>query len=378
MSQSLSIIVICKNEEKVIERCITAISEDLRSYDEIIVVDTGSTDNTLSILNRMKNIKILHFPWNDDFSEARNFGIANANKDWIFFIDSDEILVKGSLYFLEEAIENIESNSKESEKIVFAPKIINKDDSVLYNAGRILPNDGSVRFNGIVHEYPYITKGNLYLISIKMPKVVVKHDGYEKIVVKDKDKIRRNTQLLKKIIDREPNNSRYYYFYYRDARPLLSDEEYECAMLAFFEKFPNDSYSNQVAKDLSFYFLSHNKNDEAEKYIDILFKSASEGNVEDRSVAIYLTAIKEIQKMKLQKKELLKLLIYTKANVIKQEESLFANGYAFDDLIGLLFFDLGDFNSAYMIGDILNSEKFDSNLTKLLANIREGILKDEL
>lgn len=369
MSQSLSIVIICKNEERVIARCIEAIHEDIREYDEIIVVDTGSTDNTLSILATMKNIKILHFDWKDDFAEARNFGISNSIKDWVFFIDSDEILIKGSIDHLDDAIKNTLKHANDGERIVFAPKIINTDDSVLYNAGRILPNDNTVKFEGVIHEYPTVIGESLNLVSIKMPKIVVKHDGYEDSVIKNKNKALRNTTLIEKILKQNPNDSRYYYFYYRDAKPMLTDQEYEQGMLNFFKKFPADSYSNQVAKDLGFYYLSKNKNDEAEKYITMLFESAERGTVEDRSVAIYLTGIKEIQKLKAQQKELLRLLIYTRDNVLNQEESLFENGYAFDDLIGLLFFQLEDYKTAYEIAHKLNANNFSANLPKMLKKL---------
>jgi len=369
MGVYFSLVIICKNEERVIERCVRAIQKEQRVNDELIVIDTGSTDGTLNILAKIKNIKIFHFDWTDNFAEARNYGISKAMKDWVFFIDSDEILLKGSLQILSNAIKKISALSDDKERIVFAPKIVNTDGSILYNSGNILPNDGTVKYNGSIHEYPVVVDKSLHLVSIKMPKVVVKHDGYENFVVKSKDKTLRNTKLIKKMLQKNPNSSRYYYFYYRDAKPILTDQEYEQGLLNFFRKFPEDSYSNQVAKDLAFYYLSKNKNDEADKYIAMLFESADSGTIEDRSVAIYLTGIKEIQKIKEKQKELLKLLIFTRDNAVNQEESLFENGYAFDDLIGMLFFQLEDFKTAKEIASNLDSNNFPSNLSKMLKNL---------
>ena len=85
---TISLCMIVKNEEKNLERC-------LKSYaplmDEIIVVDTGSTDKTKEIASRFTD-KIYDFKWVDDFSAARNFSFEKATCDYIFSADADEVL----------------------------------------------------------------------------------------------------------------------------------------------------------------------------------------------------------------------------------------------------------------------------------------------
>lgn len=85
-SVTVSAIIICFNEEKLIRRCIESIQPC--NFDEIIVVDTGSTDNTLQILQslqeRMHNLHIYAIQWEDDFAKARNFGLNLAESDWVF------------------------------------------------------------------------------------------------------------------------------------------------------------------------------------------------------------------------------------------------------------------------------------------------------
>ena len=85
---TISLCMIVKNEEKNLERC-------LKSYaplmDEIIVVDTGSTDRTKEIAARFTD-KIYDFKWVDDFSAARNFSFEKATCDYIFSADADEVL----------------------------------------------------------------------------------------------------------------------------------------------------------------------------------------------------------------------------------------------------------------------------------------------
>lgn len=85
MLRNFSVIIICKNEERVIKRCIESIQKNLKNNDEIIVVDTGSTDNTIKIISSIENVKLFNYEWKDDFADARNFGISKAKKDWIFY-----------------------------------------------------------------------------------------------------------------------------------------------------------------------------------------------------------------------------------------------------------------------------------------------------
>jgi len=82
---SISSVVITKNEENNIKRCLESISFS----DEIIVVDDFSTDKTLDIAKRYKT-KIFKRNLNQNFAEQRNFGLLKANSKWVLFIDADE------------------------------------------------------------------------------------------------------------------------------------------------------------------------------------------------------------------------------------------------------------------------------------------------
>lgn len=164
MLRNFSVIIICKNEERVIKRCIESIQKNLKKNDEIIVVDTGSTDNTIKIISSIENVKLFNYEWKDDFADARNFGISKAKKDWIFFIDSDEIMSKGCLEQLNASINEAMAYSENNEKLVFSPKAVNTDDSVFYNAGRIFANDGNIKYEGCVHEYPVVTDKSLTVL----------------------------------------------------------------------------------------------------------------------------------------------------------------------------------------------------------------------
>jgi len=85
---TISLCMIIKNEGKVLSRCLDSIKDLM---DEIIIIDTGSTDNTKEIAKNYTD-KIYDFEWIDDFSAARNYSFSKANKDYIYVADADEVL----------------------------------------------------------------------------------------------------------------------------------------------------------------------------------------------------------------------------------------------------------------------------------------------
>jgi glycosyltransferase involved in cell wall biosynthesis len=85
---TISLCMIVKNEEKLLARCLDSVSDLM---DEIIIVDTGSTDDTKKVAARYTD-KIFDFKWVDDFSAARNYAFSKATMDYIYSCDADEIL----------------------------------------------------------------------------------------------------------------------------------------------------------------------------------------------------------------------------------------------------------------------------------------------
>lgn len=87
---TISLCMIVKNEEKVLARCLDSV-KDL--VDEIIIVDTGSTDNTKTIAGNYTD-KIYDFAWIDDFAAARNYAFSRATQDYILWLDADDLLLE--------------------------------------------------------------------------------------------------------------------------------------------------------------------------------------------------------------------------------------------------------------------------------------------
>jgi len=88
MPKTISAVLIVKNEEAMLARCL----ESVKDADEIIICDTGSTDNTIEIAKKYTDKVYTDFVWCDDYAKARNHAKSKATGDWILSIDADEVL----------------------------------------------------------------------------------------------------------------------------------------------------------------------------------------------------------------------------------------------------------------------------------------------
>lgn len=86
---TVSLCMIVKNEEKVLKRCLDSVAD---LVEELIIVDTGSTDSTKEIAAAYPGVLLYDFAWVDDFAAARNFAFSKATKDYIYSADADEVL----------------------------------------------------------------------------------------------------------------------------------------------------------------------------------------------------------------------------------------------------------------------------------------------
>jgi GT2 family glycosyltransferase/Flp pilus assembly protein TadD/glycosyltransferase involved in cell wall biosynthesis len=128
---AVSLCMIVKNEEPYLAKCLASVKPVV---DEMIVIDTGSTDRTKDIA-KIFGAQVFDFEWGEDFSQARNFSISKASGDWIFIMDGDEVL--SSLDY--ETFKNIVQKSPRS---VVAYSIVTRNYCALANSFGWVPNDG--------------------------------------------------------------------------------------------------------------------------------------------------------------------------------------------------------------------------------------------
>lgn len=186
----LSLCMICKNEEKKIARCINSVKEKV---DEIVVVDTGSTDRTIGIVKKL-GAKVFEIPWEDDFSKAKNHAISKSQGDWIIFLDADEYLMASHLEYLRNYILEAENMKKDS---IFI-EIVNLDEEKVlstFKTIRIFKHHPDISFKGRIHESLAKKGGKLEAITFTEPLRVL-HDGYSKEAMEEKSKVDRNLEIL--------------------------------------------------------------------------------------------------------------------------------------------------------------------------------------
>ena len=161
MPQTVSLCMITKNEEKYLEQCLNSVKD---IADEIIIVDTGSTDRTKEIAKKFK-AKIYDFKWADDFSAARNESLRHATKDWIIVLDADETLDKEGISMIKDLVngkedaflllqKNYTNDSKIAGFVNDGHSYQNKKYAGWYGSfiARLFRNKKGFEFEGTVHE----------------------------------------------------------------------------------------------------------------------------------------------------------------------------------------------------------------------------------
>lgn len=188
-TQSISLCMIVKNEEKSLPACLASLKP---AVDEMIVVDTGSTDRTVEIASAF-GARVDNFAWNGNFSDARNHALSKAKGAWILVMDADEVLSKRDYSVIKETV-----SSAGCQKIAWSVLTRNytakvhaqgwvSNDGVFPNEERadgwhpswkvrLFPNLPLIRFTGEVHEMvekSLLTGG----YSIHKASFVVHHYG---------------------------------------------------------------------------------------------------------------------------------------------------------------------------------------------------------
>jgi tetratricopeptide (TPR) repeat protein len=193
---TISACMIVKNEEILLPGCL----ESIRDWvDEIIIVDTGSTDRTVEIA-KSYGAKIYFREWDGDFSAARNYSLSKATCDWIFIIDADEEFVQEDIPKLRQGL------NQDNHRIVAIDVLnVNKDTGATTSflpSNRFFRRDGNFYYDGIVHNQLRYERGEVILRA----DIRLKHYGYD--LSKDimKKKLARSKELLEKQLTQRPED----------------------------------------------------------------------------------------------------------------------------------------------------------------------------
>ena len=248
--KTISLCMITKNEESNISRCLNSVKDIV---DEIIVVDTGSTDNTIEIAKSYGAIVYNH-KWNNDFSEARNKSLEKATKDWILVLDADEVLP------YEEGIKlkNIINTSQMEGLFLRLENIIedrNLGDAVVL---RVFKNNPSYRFRSKMHEQIIFSIEEASGPNkIQPTNVKIVHYGYDPNVCNMEEKQKRNLSILESY----PEEDRDGYFYYSLGNEYSRIKDHHKALDVYNKamEYTNNNYVDAMPSYLSYLVINLSK-----------------------------------------------------------------------------------------------------------------------
>lgn len=190
----LSVCYIVKNEAENIAVSIASIKD---AADEIIVVDTGSQDNTKEIALRYEAI-IYDFPWQDDFSGPRNYAIEKANGDWILFLDADEAFAHP---LNKQAIMDYLNSVSDKDVILFNRHNVDSwQETESFSTDwspRLFQRCADLRYKRRIHEQLCKMDGEI-LVGYAPPEYYLLHTGYAEGV--SAAKCQRDLQIMQQII----------------------------------------------------------------------------------------------------------------------------------------------------------------------------------
>ncbi|MCM3410145.1 glycosyltransferase [Metabacillus litoralis] len=228
MKKFISLCMIVKNEEKVIERCLSSVSP---LVDEVIIVDTGSNDSTKELAGKFTS-NIYDFTWINDFSAARNYAASKANGEWILVLDADEFVDEENFkQFKQELKDN------KGEFDAYSAKILNFTgafgESLVQNYhDRIYKNNGEILYYRSIHEQ---LKNKIDLkLKIKPSSLLIFHSGYLNQTVSEKDKRQRNKELIDYEITNGSNNP---FDYFNLGNEYCSIGEYSKALDSYLKAY---------------------------------------------------------------------------------------------------------------------------------------------
>ncbi len=227
---SISICIIVKNEEKYIT---DFLQSSIKFADEIIVLDTGSTDNTKKIVKSFSKTKLYETIWEDDNAKARNLCISYATCEWIIVLDADEILSIESENNIKNFIEDI--SIKYPHDYIFQFKSLNQNPyspEKEYFKSTLFRNNQNIRYTRVIHDYPTL-QGKI-TNYIKCHNMTIIHNNgstYKHLSDKNLKYIdRMNTE-----INKNPDSIEKYYYYKHIGDSYLFLKESEKALNFYFK-----------------------------------------------------------------------------------------------------------------------------------------------
>jgi glycosyltransferase involved in cell wall biosynthesis len=221
MKHTLALVMIARNEARCIQRCLDSVRG---LVDQMVVLDTGSTDATVS-LAQMAGAEVSHFSWVDDFAAARNAALALSRCDWNLVLDADETLLQGPR--TAQALLALRACEPDFVGRIAVRSSFDGGANAPSQAtsswlSRVLPR--GARFEGVVHEQVAGTWPRRDL------ELTADHDGYQAAQMQSKGD--RNARLLQAALRAQPDDA---YLLYQLGKDHEVHDRFEPALEAYVQ-----------------------------------------------------------------------------------------------------------------------------------------------
>ncbi|MBC2248106.1 glycosyltransferase [Listeria seeligeri] len=245
MRPLISICMIVKNEAHILRQSLASFR---KFTEEIIIVDTGSTDETKKIAKEFTDF-VYDFEWTGNFSDARNFAATKATGKWIMAIDADECLE-------EESYLKLKKQLKLQNESIYMAQIISFTGekgrvTTTNHMPRIYKNDGTICFRGVIHEQ--LEAVDKHSIEAGIADVKIYHYGYMSEIVEKQGKSNRNLRLLEKEVKNNKDSGFVHFNIGQEMNRLGKKEE---ALKEFSEAFRLRDDNQYIWAKLSAYHIA--------------------------------------------------------------------------------------------------------------------------
>ncbi len=230
---TLSVCMIVRNEARMLPECLNSIAG---VADQLVIVDTGSSDDTVSIATSF-GAQVHHFEWMDDFAAARNESIRHATGDWILWLDADERLMPASIEPLKRLL------TPPRRPTIYQVQIrnlqVDKQSYTLSMSHRLFSRHPRLRFSGRIHEqvHPSLKAAR----GVEKPSdVVLEHFGYTLDEDQMRAKLERNQVLLDNMVQEQPDSA---YAHYTLGQNYALLGRHEKALQAYLRALEIDAFT---------------------------------------------------------------------------------------------------------------------------------------
>ncbi|MCR8635028.1 TPR domain-containing glycosyltransferase [Paenibacillus radicis (ex Xue et al. 2023)] len=255
----VSLCMIVCNEEENIKQCLTSAEPYV---DEIIVIDTGSQDQTPNIVEQF-GAQLYRMKWNDHFAEARNYATKRATGDWILVLDADEQLLPIDFDLFKSLL--ADETVSGYYVLIRNHRSDVSDDYETDFVCRLFRNLPNISYQGRVHEDIGVSLSTAYpKLAIRRSGLIVSHYGYSRMAEHANKKTERNVKLLERAVREESDP-----FFYRYAIGVESflQEHYQRAaedLAPLLPKVPpTTGYAADLAYKLAYSYWRSGRNTEA-------------------------------------------------------------------------------------------------------------------